>query len=430
MRGYDALANLDRDRLRHRPGLITTARSTPLKTALGGTTTTVTATTDAGAPDGGHLNAVRVLKLGGMDPIPPLIAGVPVTVIGEVTAADLIAPTGTVQFVLDGLDAGTIDLTALSQLDAGIISMDETNGTSVGSFTLGGLAAGMHTISGTYGGDKTHAASSASVTAMVSPAPTGDDSGVDAAGDDSGVDAAGDDAGVDAAGNDAGVDAAGDDSGVDATVGNDSGVDATVGDDSGVDATLGDDSGVDATLSDTGTDGGLADAGFDATVDAGPPTDAGTDTGSPALDGGTTPDLSNGRYVSGEVWDCQRSPAFPAANQTFKVSGFNTPYADNGKHVTIATGQWIAFGYVGGTCTDPPSMTETLYNSDGTVNQVLSTGGAIWGLGSQGFLYVSTHGFGTFISNGAIFSQGGSLTYTPTTAQASCAEIAAYQASH
>jgi hypothetical protein len=146
----------------------------------------------------------------------------------------------------------------------------------------------------------------------------------------------------------------------------------------------------------------------------------------------TSANLNTGAYTGDEVWDCQRNPAFPVANSPFTASWLDTPYSDaDGTQVFITAGQTVRFDYVGGACSDPPDMTETLYDSGNNVVAVLSTSGGIWGLGAEGFLYISTmNGFGTFIANGEHLTSGGSLTYTPTTAQASCADLVAYQAAH
>ena len=179
---------------------------------------------------------------------------------------------------------------------------------------------------------------------------------------------------------------------------------------------------LDAGTTDSGAmDSGLPDSGV---------ADAGVDAG--AVDSGRTANLNNGAYTAAEVWDCSRSPTFPDAGMSFTVSNFGTPFADaTSAHVTIGPDQTVRFNYVGGACSDPPNMTETLNNSDGGVAQTLSTSGAIWGLGPEGFIYISTaHSYGTFVSNGASLVAGGMLTYTPTTAQASCADLAAYQAAH
>jgi hypothetical protein len=136
--------------------------------------------------------------------------------------------------------------------------------------------------------------------------------------------------------------------------------------------------------------------------------------------------LSNGSYNGTQLWDVQRSPAFPSAGQSITLSSFNRPYTAGGMHFTVAAGQYVTFTPVAGTCSGAADIVETLYNQDGTVNEVLSASGQVWGLANAGFLYTSTSGFGTLVTNTPGYVIGDSLTYTATTGLATCAQLAAY----
>lgn len=136
-------------------------------------------------------------------------------------------------------------------------------------------------------------------------------------------------------------------------------------------------------------------------------------------------DLANGRYGAAQVFDVQRSPAFPTAGQQFTVSGMDNPYDSNGQY-TLATGQYIQFVQIS---TSPCRYGITLFDSNNSVVRVIHASGTIEGLGSGGFLHVSDPGgYGTYVSNSAGFSLGSSNSYVPTTGQADCTETANYAA--
>jgi hypothetical protein len=143
---------------------------------------------------------------------------------------------------------------------------------------------------------------------------------------------------------------------------------------------------------------------------------------------GANAELANGRYGSAQVFDVQRNPAYPDANQPFEVSSFQAPYsADTGTQYTLGAGQYVQFFKVSDT---PCRYGINLYNADGTLDRLISASGTIWGLGSEGFLHDSDPGgYGTFVSNSAGYNYGDSLTFTTPIGEATCLETAAYQAS-
>jgi hypothetical protein len=136
----------------------------------------------------------------------------------------------------------------------------------------------------------------------------------------------------------------------------------------------------------------------------------------------TRAELANGKFGAAQVFDVQRSPALPTANNSFTVSGFATPFSDTTQY-TIQPGQYIMFFKV----TDSPCRYGiTLYNADDTVNRVIASSGTIYGIAPQGFLHDSSIGSGTFVANSAGYATGSSLTYTPPMGEATCADTAAY----
>ena len=136
-------------------------------------------------------------------------------------------------------------------------------------------------------------------------------------------------------------------------------------------------------------------------------------------------ELANGRYGAAQVFDVQRSPAFPVAGQNFTVSNFQAPFDSSFAPYTLAADEYIAFVKVSDT---PCRYGISLYNAGGLV-RVIHASGEIYGLGTEGFLHNSDPSdFGTFVSNSAGYAPGSSLSYVPSTGEATCLETAAYDA--
>ncbi len=142
----------------------------------------------------------------------------------------------------------------------------------------------------------------------------------------------------------------------------------------------------------------------------------------------TTAQITAGRYGVAQVFDCQRSPAYPAAGQLFTASGLARPYKDVGGQYTLGTGEYIQFFYVGGSC-NSGVVGINRYNSGGGFLETISAGGRIYGLANQGFLYVSTHGdFGTFVSNSVGYNYGSSASFVTNIGLADCSQLSSYTA--
>lgn len=139
-------------------------------------------------------------------------------------------------------------------------------------------------------------------------------------------------------------------------------------------------------------------------------------------------DIIDGKYGVNQVFDVQRSPAFPVAGQNFTLSNFSQPFADAGGRYNIGTG-YIQFFYV----TNPTGndlVGINLLDQNGNILSVASPAGSIYGLETDGFLYVSqSNGFGTFVSNSEGFNNGDTTTYvTSTSGAATLAQLQGYNA--
>jgi hypothetical protein len=135
-------------------------------------------------------------------------------------------------------------------------------------------------------------------------------------------------------------------------------------------------------------------------------------------------ELANGKFGSAQAFDAQRSPAFPTVGNPITYSNFANPYADPGGQFVMTAGQYLQFTKVSDV---PCRYSATVYNSNNTVARVMASSGSIWGIGNLGFLFASLPGdYGTFVASGTGYSLGGSITFTATTAEATCVETAAY----
>ena len=115
--------------------------------------------------------------------------------------------------------------------------------------------------------------------------------------------------------------------------------------------------------------------------------------------------LTEGKYSANQVWDAQRSPAYPAAGNSFTIRGFKSPYSNvDRKQYNIGNDQYVQFFYVGGSCTGD-NIGVRLYNSDGSVDSstyadgIVSSGGSIYGLGPALLHNSVPSGYGTVVTN-------------------------------
>ncbi|MEH0372660.1 outer membrane beta-barrel protein [Vibrio mimicus] len=141
--------------------------------------------------------------------------------------------------------------------------------------------------------------------------------------------------------------------------------------------------------------------------------------------------VADGKWGVAQVFDVQRSPAFPIVGSSFTVSNMQSPYEYDGmtaSQYSIGASEYI-------TIEDTDLSAENcnyqlvLRDSGGNQIRIIQSGGVIYGLGTEGFLHVSNPGgYGTFVSNTTGYNNGDSLTYTPYTGKATCAQVEAYTA--
>ncbi len=130
------------------------------------------------------------------------------------------------------------------------------------------------------------------------------------------------------------------------------------------------------------------------------------------------------KFGSGQVFDCQRSPAYPEAGKNFEVSYFRMPFKPQGGQFTKADleGRYFQFKYE----YDTEKVALYLFNTDGTASANLPEGkvstGDIYGLGNKGFLYVSC-GIGYFFANRACYFNESCVSYVPSTGKATLQQL-------
>lgn len=135
-------------------------------------------------------------------------------------------------------------------------------------------------------------------------------------------------------------------------------------------------------------------------------------------DGDETRGIFIGRYSYNQVFDCQRSPAYPQEGQSFKVSGFALPYdatiGGRGKQFTQGEIENKIFYIKMSSINDAPFALYMADDVDRSNEKAVSNSGNIFGLGKEGFLYVDKDGgLGYLISNAEAYIYGQGFEYNP-----------------
>ncbi len=155
--------------------------------------------------------------------------------------------------------------------------------------------------------------------------------------------------------------------------------------------------------------------------------------------------IFSAKFYEPQLWDCQRSPAFPVEGRSFRISGLKAPYDQNLRKISFASSDdYVTFEYVSAVSALPTEVqnriassvkrytgaTEEEIRAAAVVKEVLHSGtnqatettlstyGLVWALGEEGFLYTAmdgaykySGGVGTFVSFKA-HKSGDSVIYT------------------
>lgn len=145
----------------------------------------------------------------------------------------------------------------------------------------------------------------------------------------------------------------------------------------------------------------------------------------------------NGKFGVDQVFDVQRSPAYPVEGQQFTASGFAAPLdasVGRGENIDWGNSRYVKFEFVGlfnqvqnrtksledaksqfASDSNPPVVSLKLYESNGKLVKTISAMGFVWGLSDEGFLftaYDNNDDLGYFFTTKGAYDYGASLTVT------------------
>jgi len=138
-----------------------------------------------------------------------------------------------------------------------------------------------------------------------------------------------------------------------------------------------------------------------------------------------SPFFSN-KYTKENVWDVQRSPAYPIAGQEWTLSGLSNALDANGVNLDWGVGRYVMLVAEVDNTNGPNSLVDDinkngtklnislkLYESNGRLVKVVSKWGKIYGIGAEGFMYELEGKYGTFFSVAKV-SSSTVVKYRPT----------------
>jgi len=134
------------------------------------------------------------------------------------------------------------------------------------------------------------------------------------------------------------------------------------------------------------------------------------------------------KYTKENVWDVQRSPAYPVAGQVWTLSGLKGSLESSGASVDWGVGRYVMLVAEVDNANGANSLVDDinkngtklnvslkLYESNGTLVKLISKWGKIYGIGAEGFMYEVEGRYGTFFSVAKV-TPSTVIKYTPTLA--------------
>lgn len=115
--------------------------------------------------------------------------------------------------------------------------------------------------------------------------------------------------------------------------------------------------------------------------------------------------ITDGKFGTNQIFDVQ----YYWSGDTLNASNFIAPYDMNFQHPTVGTGQYFQFF---DSTTNPGTYGLGLYNSDGTLAQVVHDTGTLQAIGPDALFYIGSGFFGTVITTGAGYAYGSSASFT------------------
>ena len=130
-------------------------------------------------------------------------------------------------------------------------------------------------------------------------------------------------------------------------------------------------------------------------------------------------DITDGKFGINQIFDVQ----YYWSGTTLNASSFIAPYDMNFQHPTVSTGQYFQFFP---STTNPGSYGLGLYNSNGSLAQVIHDYGDITALGNGAIFYVGSGWLGNVITTGAGYSYGANATFTNMDTSVTSTDITSY----
>ena len=129
--------------------------------------------------------------------------------------------------------------------------------------------------------------------------------------------------------------------------------------------------------------------------------------------------ITDGKFSKNQIFDVQ----YWWNGTTLNASSFIAPYNMNFQQVSVSTGQYFQFFP---STTNPGKYGLGLYNSNGTLAQVVHNFGDITALGNGAIFYIGSGFFGNVISTGAGYNYGASAQFTNMDTSVTAADITNY----
>lgn len=130
-------------------------------------------------------------------------------------------------------------------------------------------------------------------------------------------------------------------------------------------------------------------------------------------------DLSDGHFGTNQIFDVQ----YYWSGTTLNASSFIAPYDMNFQHPTLSSGDYFAFFP---STTNPGTYGMGLYNSSGTLLQVVHNTGTLQAIGPDAIFYIGSGFFGTVITTSAGYAYGSNASFTNMDTSVSSSDASSY----
>ncbi len=130
-------------------------------------------------------------------------------------------------------------------------------------------------------------------------------------------------------------------------------------------------------------------------------------------------DIADGQFSTNQIFDVQ----YYWSGTTLNASSFIAPYDMNFTHPTVSSGQYFQFF---NSTTNPGTYGLGLYNSDGTLAQVVHNTGTLQAIGPDALFYIGSGFFGTVITTSAGYSYGDNASFTNMDTSVSGTDTSSY----